>query len=350
MTHARTTTWLGAGLVIAATVIAALLVLRPGEPPSLADQARAIAAGLRCPDCAGLSAADSPTQAAAEIRREVEAQLVAGRTADEIRQSFVDRYGPWILLDPPGVAPWLIPVLVTALGTLLLAAWLLRPAERSTGSEATDTGVAAGDPGGASGPPAPTIPAPRARRAALGVAVVLIIALAVGFALPEPYSLAAETVVNQPLAEAQMAEAQRQAEIERLLTVVAADPEDAAALSDLADAYLAGSSALDLQRAAFVLIALIGLDPGDPAPYGRLITAYIRAEDWENAAAANDAYAELTPDAPDISFFRGLIAWQGFGDAAEAIAAFDEFLAAAPDDPRVPMIRALRAEAASDGE
>jgi tetratricopeptide (TPR) repeat protein len=151
--------------------------------------------------------------------------------------------------------------------------------------------------------------------------------------------------VNQPLAEARAAEAQRQTEIERLLDAVSADPSDTAALSDLADAYLAGSTAEDLQRAAVTLLALIGTDPDDPEPYGRLITAYIRAKDWTDAAAATDALAELAPDSADVPFFRGLIAWQGDGDAETAILAFDEFLSAAPDDPRVPMIRALRAEA-----
>ncbi|HJT64391.1 MAG TPA: cytochrome c-type biogenesis protein CcmH, partial [Candidatus Limnocylindria bacterium] len=80
MTRTLSARWVGAGLVVAALVVGALLVLRPATPPTQADQARAIAAELRCPDCAGLSAADSPTQAAAEIRREVEAQLAAGRT------------------------------------------------------------------------------------------------------------------------------------------------------------------------------------------------------------------------------------------------------------------------------
>jgi cytochrome c-type biogenesis protein CcmH len=347
MTATRPTRILGVGLILAAAVIGALLVLRPGGPTTVADQARAVAAELRCPDCAGLSAADSPTQAAAEIRREVEAQLVAGRTPDEIRQSFVDRYGAWILLNPPGPAPWLVPVLVTGLGAVVLAAWLLRPAPAAGLPGAVESARVAGE---ARSEPIPGAESPRARREAIGVAIGLLIALTIGFMLPEPYSLAAETVVNQPLAEAQAAEAARQAEIERLLAIAAADPEDAAALSDLADAYLAGSTALDLQRAAFVLIALIGLDPEDPAPYGRLITAYVRAEDWPNASAATDAYAELAPDSPDIPFFRGLIAWQGRGDAATAMAAFDEFLAEAPDDPRVPMIRALRAEAASAAE
>jgi cytochrome c-type biogenesis protein CcmH/NrfF len=341
--------WAGVGLLVAAVVIGALLVLRPGEPPTMAEQARAIAAELRCPDCAGLSAADSPTQAAAEIRREVEGQLLAGQTPDEITQSFVDRYGSWILLNPPGFAPWLVPLVVTALGGLVLAAWLLRPAPAGAGAEeagAGDADESAVETDGVR----PGAPSPRARRAAVAVAIGLVVALAVGSLLPEPYSLAAETVVNQPLAEAQAAEARRQAEVERLLAILSADPEDANALSDLADAYLAGSTALDLQRAAFVLIALIGLDPDNAAPYGRLITAYIRAEDWSNASSATDALAELAPDTPDVPFFRGLIAWQGRGDADRAIAAFDEFLTAAPDDPRVPMIRALRAEAAAEIE
>jgi tetratricopeptide (TPR) repeat protein len=177
--------------------------------------------------------------------------------------------------------------------------------------------------------------------------VALVIGVGIGILLPEPYSLAAETVVNQPLAEAQAAEAERQAEIQRLLEALVADPTDPDLLSDLADAYLGGSTGEDLQRAAITLLALIGQDPEDPEPYGRLITAYIRAGAWADAGAATDALAELTPDSADIPFFRGLIAWRGSGDAEAAIEAFDAFLAAAPDDPRVPMIRALRAEAAA---
>jgi cytochrome c-type biogenesis protein CcmH len=342
VTERRWAAWAGLGLVAAAVVIGVLLVLRPVEPPTLAEQATAIAAELRCPDCAGLSAADSPTQAAAEIRREVEAQLAAGRTAEEIKASFVARYGSWILLDPPGIAPWLVPVVVTAVGALVLAAWLLRPSPAASDGGASSTDASEGIPA-----TRPRLSSVRARRAAVAVAGGLVVLLAVGFLLPEPYSLAAETVVNQPLAEAQAAEAARQAEIERLLEVVAADPSDTAALSDLADAYLAGSSAQDLQRAALVLLTLIGTEPEDPAPYGRLITAYIRAEAWTDAAAATEALAELDPESADVPLFRGLIAWQGEGDAEAALAAFDEFLAEAPDDPRVPMIRALRSEAAA---
>ncbi len=305
MTTARAGRWIGLVLVAAAIIVGALLVLRPAAPPSAAEQARAIAAELRCPDCAGLSAADSPTQAAAEIRREVAAQLAAGQTPDEIRASFVARYGSWILLTPPGPAPWLIPLLATGIGAVVLALWLLRPAAPERREGGNDRGTVG------CGRLRTEAPSPTARRAAVGVALALVVLVAIGLALPEPYSLAAETVVNQPLAEAQAAEARRQAEIERLLAAVAADPADGEALSDLADAYLAGSTAEDLQKAAITLLALIGQDADDPEPYGRLITAYIRAGDWTDAAAATDALAELAPNSPDVPFFRGLIAWQG---------------------------------------
>lgn len=327
-------------LVAATAVLAVGITLWPSPPPTAEEQARAVSAELRCPDCAGLSAADSPTQAAAEIRRQVDEMLAAGLSPDQVKASFVARYGDWILLTPPGPAPWLIPLAATGVGAVILAWWLLRP------------GAPVDDPRAAAGPePAePGLPPSTARRLAVGAAATLVALLGIGFLLPEPFSLAAETVVNQPLAESQAAEAARQAEIERLLALVAAEPTDAASLSELADTYLAGPAAEDLQRGASVLLLLIGLDPDDPDPYARLISAYIRASDWTDAAAATDALADLAPSSPDVPFFRGLVAWRGYGDAATAIEAFDTFLESAPDDPRAPMIRALRQQAAASVE
>lgn len=331
-----------AGLLAAvALAIAGALLLRPTEPAPQDEQARAIAAELRCPDCAGLSVADSPTHAADEIRRQIDEMLSAGLSADQVKASFVARYGDWILLTPPGAVPWLVPLAATALGAAILAWWLL------------GRGAAVPEPLAAVDGPAMDkvrLSMPAARRLAVGVATTLVVMLGIGFVLPEPFSLAAETVVNQPLAEAQAAEAARLAEIERLLAIIAADPSDLASLSELADAYLAGPSAEDLQRAALTLLALIGLEPDEPDHYVRIISAYIRAADWTDAAAATDALAELAPDSADVPFFRGLIAWQGRADAAGALEAFDAFLAMAPDDPRVPMIRALRQEAAAEVE
>jgi len=326
-------------LAAAALVIGSALLLRPTEPATLEEQARIIASELRCPDCAGLSVADSSTGAAAEIRRQIDERLAAGQSAGQITTSFVARYGDWILLTPPGAVPWLVPMAATAVGAAILAWWLL-----GRGAAVTEP-LAAVD-----GPATEKVRLSRAtaRRLTVGVATTLVALLGIGFLLPEPFSLAAETVVNQPLAEAKAAEAARQAEIERLLALIAAEPTDTASLSDLADAYLAGPAAEDLQRAASVLLLLIGLEPDEPDHYARIISAYIRAADWTDAAAATDALAKLAPDSADVPFFRGLIAWQGRGDAAGALEAFDAFLSMAPDDPRVPMIRALRQEAAAE--
>lgn len=74
-----------------------------------------LAAELRCPVCQGVSVEDSPTELARQMRAVVREQLAAGRTPDEVRQYFVDKYGEWILLEPKAsgfnlvvyILPWL---------------------------------------------------------------------------------------------------------------------------------------------------------------------------------------------------------------------------------------------------
>lgn len=197
-------------------------------------------------------------------------------------------------------------------------------------------------------PMAAPAPASNGRRAAAWLGAGLAIALLVGFALPGANGLGERTVVNQALADARAREAHRQAQIQRLLTALAASPEDPQLLSDLADAYLDGSSNEDLRRAAVALQVLLAVDPQNRSAYRRLVTAYIAAADWTDAQAATDSYAGIAgEDAPDIPFFRGLIAFrQGQNEAA--VRNFDRFLALAPDDAREAMVSSLRAEAAGE--
>jgi cytochrome c-type biogenesis protein CcmH len=112
----------GLGLLLA---LFGIVVLRPGAPRTDAVRAAAIAAELRCPDCAGLSVADSHTAAAVEIRRQIDVLLVGGATDEEIRDHFVDRYGEWILLQPSTPAYWVIPLIVAVGAVIGLGAWLL---------------------------------------------------------------------------------------------------------------------------------------------------------------------------------------------------------------------------------
>lgn len=185
------------------------------------------------------------------------------------------------------------------------------------------------------------------RRLALLLGAALAALVLVGFALPEPVGIAERTVEDRPLADAIAAEEARQAEIARLQGVIAADPTDARAFSDLADAFLAGSSAEDRARGAAALLVLINLEPENASAYRRLITAYIEAADWTDARSALEAYrAFADADEPDIPFFDGLIALRGDGDEAEAVRHFDRFLELAPHDPRAAMVLSLRERAA----
>lgn len=198
----------------------------------------------------------------------------------------------------------------------------------------------------ASAQPPPTVALPSSSRA-IGAAVagVIGIALLAGSVLPAT-GLANPTVLNEQLAVAQEVEAARGESIRSLLDQVAADPRNSEALSDLADAYLAGSGGEDLVRAAVALRLLIDLEPQRVDAYERIVTAYLRAGDYANARAALDSYAELAAAEPvELAFFGGLIALRGEDDPAAAIEAFDRFLELAPDDARAGMVRGLREEA-----
>jgi cytochrome c-type biogenesis protein CcmH len=100
--------------------------LRPSAAPTPAEQARLIAAELRCPDCQALSVAESQTAAAAAIRVQILEQLAAGQTPDQIRAYFVARYGDWILLAPSSPLAWWAPPLAVLLGLGIFAWWMSR--------------------------------------------------------------------------------------------------------------------------------------------------------------------------------------------------------------------------------
>jgi cytochrome c-type biogenesis protein CcmH len=196
--------------------------------------------------------------------------------------------------------------------------------------------------------PARPTPPGQGRGAIVALAALIALAMVVGFALPGSIGLGQRTVVNQALADAMSQEADRQAEIQRLLGLFEANPRDAKVVSDLADAYLAGGSADDLQRGAVALQILLALEPENHSAYRRLINAYVITAHYDDAQATTDSYATIAgPQEPDIPFYRGLIAFRR-GDAATAVTEFDRFLAVAPDDGRVSMVRSLRAQAAGE--
>jgi cytochrome c-type biogenesis protein CcmH len=131
-------TWLlvaGAAVVI---VAAGLLARGDREPATIEDRAQAIAAALRCPVCQNLSVADSPSRLAGEMRAEVEGQLRAGRTDDEVRAFFVARYGEWVLLEPRSLPPFLVPIAAVLVGLGAWAVVIVRRRPRAERTAVTD--------------------------------------------------------------------------------------------------------------------------------------------------------------------------------------------------------------------
>lgn len=79
----------------------------------------ALASELRCPVCQGNSIQDSPSELAQQMRDLIRDQLRAGKTPDEVRAYFVDKYGEWILLAPKAQGLNLIVYIVPFVAILL---------------------------------------------------------------------------------------------------------------------------------------------------------------------------------------------------------------------------------------
>lgn len=108
-------------LACVALALAAQLVLAQPQP-DVAFEARLkrLEADLRCLVCQNQTLADSNAPLAEDLRREVRALAVAGKSDDEIRAFLVARYGDFVLYRPPVKGTtwllWFGPFALLALG------------------------------------------------------------------------------------------------------------------------------------------------------------------------------------------------------------------------------------------
>ena len=85
---------------------------------------------LRCVQCRSQSIADSNVGLAADLRRQVRELMAAGKTDDEILTYMTNRYGEYILYNPP-VNPstwllWAAPVVLLVIGATTAAIVIAR--------------------------------------------------------------------------------------------------------------------------------------------------------------------------------------------------------------------------------
>lgn len=97
----------------------------PTQLPDPALQARyeALTHELRCMQCQNETLADSPVDLAADLRRAVRDQLLAGKSDDDIRAWMTARYGDFILFRPRyslrNAWLWGAPVVLLLIGALV---------------------------------------------------------------------------------------------------------------------------------------------------------------------------------------------------------------------------------------
>jgi cytochrome c-type biogenesis protein CcmH len=71
-----------------------------GEDPALEQRLHKLSQELRCLQCQNQTLADSPSGLAEDLRREIRAQMKAGKSDQEIIAFLTQRYGQFILYRP----------------------------------------------------------------------------------------------------------------------------------------------------------------------------------------------------------------------------------------------------------
>lgn len=367
-----------ASVVLGVLVLAVLGLLRaadPGGTPSRQQQVDAVAATLRCPTCQGLSIKESSSILAAGSRAIIEQQLDEGRTPDQVRQYFVDRYGESVLLSPdpagPGLFAWLVPALALSGAGVLIWRWMRRGrTDVPAGAEVpVDQDALAAREAHRAGRLAPdNTPAGDALRAALlariaaeeddevdvesvhradvrlGAAYRRYTAKAV--TAPAPARGAGSALPRRAVTVGAVGLVLVAAATGVVLTVRdrgAADPVTGDALVGIAAATGApGTGGVPSAPPG----APAGM-PQTPAEWVALGRAYDRAQEFTQAVAAYDMALQLQPAADDVVLMRADVLVRS-GNPGAALPTLAELADRYPDNPDVLLILGLAQNGTAD--
>ncbi|MXX22434.1 MAG: cytochrome c-type biogenesis protein CcmH [Rhodospirillales bacterium] len=121
------------GIVVLLPVLASV----PATAETADERVRALAAELRCVVCQNQSLLDSDADLAKDMRALIQERVAAGDTDEAIVDFLVERYGDFILLQPPfKPATWFL--WLGPLAFLLLALALARTRVRRARSRRSD--------------------------------------------------------------------------------------------------------------------------------------------------------------------------------------------------------------------
>ena len=100
------------------------------EDPEVEKRMLILTENLRCLVCQNETIADSRADFSNDIRREIREQIKANKTDPEIIQFLVDRYGDFVLYNPPMKATtillWFGPAVLLVFGLISLIMYLRR--------------------------------------------------------------------------------------------------------------------------------------------------------------------------------------------------------------------------------
>ncbi|HVH94363.1 MAG TPA: cytochrome c-type biogenesis protein CcmH, partial [Nocardioidaceae bacterium] len=367
-----------AALLVALAALVVVALTGRSTPATPQQKAHEIAAGLHCPVCKDLSAADSPAPLARQMREQIGQQLAAGRTAGQIRRGFVAAYGPTVLMSPPdegwGKVVHLAPLFVLVGGLTLGGALLRRALRRRPEVEDAvpsrdavvrqiddlDDDLADGRIGERDHRrlraelerqaaratqrtevvnPIPPVRSRSGRWTRRGLGIGVATAAAVGvtallLGAVEQRTPAATAATAAPDAgtsparpAANRADAQRLAEVEAALNQVKSHPRQTAAHIELARAY---TGVRQPQLAAVEYLAATQLDPGNAEANTALSLVAFKAGNARQADALVSKALAKHPAYPEALYTRGLIRAMGLHHSAAATRDLRAYLHAAP--------------------
>jgi cytochrome c-type biogenesis protein CcmH len=107
--------------------------------PALQSRYEHMIRELRCVQCQNQTIADSPVGLASDLRRQVKEMIGAGQSDEQIKAYMTERYGDFVLYDPPWTARtyflWLAPGLFVLIGVGAAARVIVRRSRAPIGPD-----------------------------------------------------------------------------------------------------------------------------------------------------------------------------------------------------------------------